>query len=128
MDVDAPATTTTHDLDHERGHTSVDHDSGLDTGHHDAEEGHLTDISYIWIAAALAVITALEVAASYIDLGPVFIPVLLILMAIKFFCVVSYFMHIRFDNKIFGRLFYAGLFLAVGVYVAALLTFQFFQG
>jgi cytochrome c oxidase subunit 4 len=36
-------------------------------------------------------------------------------------------MHLRFDNRIFTWLFYAGLFLAVGVYVAALLTFKYFQ-
>ena len=53
---------------------------------------------------------------------------LLILMAIKFVTVVSLFMHLRFDNKIFSWLFYSGLFLAVFVYVVALLTFRFFDG
>jgi cytochrome c oxidase subunit 4 len=33
---------------------------------------------------------------------------------------------LKFDNKIFSWLFYAGLFLAIGVYVTALATFQFF--
>jgi cytochrome c oxidase subunit 4 len=40
--------------------------------------------------------------------------------------VVSYFMHLKFDNKVFSFLFYAGLFLAVGVYIAFLATFKFF--
>ena len=35
-------------------------------------------------------------------------------------------MFLKFDNKIFSWMFYAGLFLAVGVYVAALSTFHFF--
>jgi len=35
-------------------------------------------------------------------------------------------MHLKFDNKVFSWMFYAGLFLAVGVYVAALSTFHFF--
>jgi len=48
------------------------------------------------------------------------------MMAIKFVMVVSYFMHLKFDNKLFSWLFYAGLFLAVGVYVTALSTFHFF--
>ena len=32
-----------------------------------------------------------------------------------------------FDNNIFKRLFYTGLFLALAVYIAALLTFRFFE-
>ena len=63
---------------------------------------------------------------TYIDIGPIFLPVLLILMAVKFFTVVSYFMHLKFDNRIFSLLFYTGLFLAIGVYCAALATFHFF--
>ena len=47
-------------------------------------------------------------------------------MAVKFVMVVSYFMHLKFDNKIFSLMFYAGLILAVGVYAAFLATFKFF--
>lgn len=97
-------------------------------GHEVAEHAaHISDNKYIVIAAILAVITAAEVVASYVDLGPVFIPLLLFMMAIKFFIVVSFFMHLKFDNNVFKRLFYTGLFLAVFVYVGALLTFRFFE-
>ena len=48
------------------------------------------------------------------------------MMAIKFVLVVLFFMHLKFDAKIFGRLFWAGFFLAVTVYVALLTTFKFF--
>lgn len=92
---------------------------------HDA--AHVSDQRYIVIALILAVITGMEVTISYVDIGPVFLPLLLILMAIKFFTVVLYFMHLKFDNRIFTVLFYMGLFLAVGVYCAALLTFHFFN-
>ena len=74
----------------------------------------------------LAAITALEVSTYYIDFGPFFMPSLMIMMVVKFVMVVSYFMHLKFDNKIFSWLFYAGLFLAIGVYVAFLSTFKFF--
>jgi cytochrome c oxidase subunit 4 len=57
----------------------------------------------------------------------VFLPALLILMAFKFFAVVLFFMHLRFDNRLFSILFYMGLVLAVGVYLVALFTFQFFS-
>src|SRR5262245_533513 len=90
-------------------------------GHHGA-----TDKQYIIIAAILAAVTAAEVTLTYIDVGPIFLPTLLILMAAKFLMVVSYFMHLKFDNKIFSFMFYLGLVLAVGVYSAALATFHFF--
>jgi len=88
--------------------------------------GHPSDGFYVLIALALAVLTALEVTASYLELGAVFLPLLFVLMGIKFVMVVLFFMHLRFDNKIFGRLFWSGFFLAVAVYVAALATFQVF--
>ena len=96
-------------------------------GGHD-DQHHWTDMQYIQLALALAVITALEVALSYTkdDFGSFFLPLLLIMMAVKFFAVVFYFMHLKFDNRLFGLLFYTGLFLAIGVYCAALLTFHFF--
>ena len=85
-----------------------------------------TDKQYIVIAAILAAMTAVEVAVSYLDIGPLFLPVLLTLMVLKFLTVVSYFMHLKFDNKLFSYLFYTGLLLAVGVYAGALATFHFF--
>jgi len=98
----------------------VDYDSA-----HEAE--HPREILYIKVAAALFVLTGLEVYSSYAEwLGSAFIPILITLMAIKFLLVVLFFMHLKFDAKIFGRLFWAGFFLAVGVYVSALATFHFF--
>jgi len=47
--------------------------------------------------------------------------------ALKFVTVVSLFMHLRFDNRLFSWLFYSGLFLAVIVYLIALLTFRVFD-
>ncbi len=86
-----------------------------------------TDQTYIIVAVILAAMTALEVTISYVDIGPIFLPTLLILMAAKFLTVVSYFMHLKFDNRIFSFMFYMGLLLAVFVFVAALATFHFFQ-
>jgi cytochrome c oxidase subunit IV len=111
------------------------HETGPDTSAdshaaHDSHDSHgLTDMGYVQVAAALAIITGMEVFASYSDwLGRAFLPILLVLMVVKFFSVVLFFMHLRFDSKIFGWLFYTGLILAVGVYVTALFTFHFFDG
>jgi len=95
--------------------------------HGDHKHG-LTDLGYVKVAAVLALMTALEVTLTYIDIpGGVFMALLLSLMVLKFWTVVSYFMHLKFDNPIFTKLFYSGLFLALGVYCVALLTFQFFN-
>ena len=86
----------------------------------------MTNAGYVRIALILAVITALEVSTYYVDFGPLFMPSLMIMMVVKFFMVATYFMHLKFDNKIFSWMFYTGLFLAIGVYVTALATFKFF--
>ena len=119
-------TDMTGDMTGEPGHDTGAADSA---DSHDDWHGHgLTDFGYVQIAVALAIITGLEVLASYSDwLGGAFLPILLVLMIVKFFSVVLFFMHLRFDSKIFSALFYAGLFLAVGVYIVALFTFHFFD-
>ncbi len=86
----------------------------------------MSDAGYIKIALILAAITALEVSTYYVDFGPLFMPSLMIMMVVKFVMVVSYFMHLKFDSKIFSFLFYTGLALALFVYFAALATFKFF--
>jgi len=109
-------------------HDGTAADTHASPASHDSSHG-LTDMGYVQVAVALAIITGLEVWASYTDwLGPAFLPILLVLMIVKFFSVVLFFMHLRFDSKIFSALFYAGLFLAVGVYIVALFTFHFFDG
>jgi cytochrome c oxidase subunit 4 len=94
--------------------------------HDDAHAHGPTDRTFVVTFFVLAAITALEVILSYADVGIFFLPALLSLMLIKFFTVVLVFMHVKYDNKIFGRLFYIGLGLAVFVYLVALMTFRFF--
>jgi cytochrome c oxidase subunit 4 len=94
--------------------------------HEDTHEHGMSDAGYIKVAVILAFITALEVSTYYVDFGPLFMPSLLIMMLVKFFMVVSYFMHLKFDSKMFSFLFYTGLGLAIFVYCAFLATFKFF--
>ena len=49
------------------------------------------------------------------------------MMGFKFFIIAAYFMHLRFDNELLTRVFYAGVVLAVGVYIIMLSTFQLFS-
>ena len=105
----------------------TDHSEVHDAEHVEAH-GHKPNSFYIKVALALAIVTGVEVALYYAHLGKLYLPVLLVLMAIKFLTVVSLFMHLKYDNKMFSMLFYSGLILAILVYVAALMTFRFFDG
>jgi cytochrome c oxidase subunit 4 len=107
--------------------TAAAHDD-TDVAHDEHEHG-MSDLGYVKVALALAIITAIEVALSYMvdDLGALFLPLLLLLMVIKFFSVVLYFMHLKFDNRLFSIMFYMGLGLAIGVYIVTLFAFEFFS-
>ena len=87
---------------------------------------HPTNRYFIYTALVLGVFTALETSTYWIDFGSFATPLLLILMTIKFFVILLVFMHLKYDSKLFGVMFYIGLVLALGVYIAALATFQFF--
>jgi cytochrome c oxidase subunit 4 len=90
---------------------------------------HWSDFQYVKLFVLLVVITAVEVAISYMvdDLGSLFLPLLIGLMLFKFFAVVLFFMHLKFDHRLFGLMFYMGMGLAIGVYLVALFTFRFFD-
>ena len=97
--------------------------------HIEHEHAHPSDSKYVLIAIILAVITAAEVATYYVDLSTAaLIIVLSPMMIAKFALVVAFFMHLKFDSRIFTRLFVAGLVLAVLVYLVALSTFGFLVG
>jgi len=83
---------------------------------------------YIAVALWLALATAAEVALYYLDMPHgLFIGVLLFFMIIKFTMVVAYFMHLKFDAKIFRRFMVTGIVLAVIVYMIVLTTFGLFR-
>ena len=92
---------------------------------HAGGHAHPSDAKYVQIALILAVITGAEVGMSYANVSSrIFIPTLLVMMAVKFFVVVAWFMHLRFDHPLFRILFVAGLILAVAVYMAFLTAMQ----
>ena len=85
------------------------------------KDGHGTPAFYAIIGLILAVITLVEFLIFYVEsLGVLLIPIMLILSLMKFVIVVAFFMHLRFDNKIFTYLFFAGFILAAVISVALL--------
>ena len=102
---------------------------GADAHGHD--DHHPTELQYWVVFVALAILTAVEVAWSYLGLeGPALVLPLLVMMVVKFLLVGGAFMHLYFDLKIInGRLFtwaFGGaIVLAVGVYAVVFAAFQF---
>jgi cytochrome c oxidase subunit 4 len=85
---------------------------------------HPTVGVYLRVAAALVILTVLEVGVFYVPaFRPVLVPVLLVLSAAKFALVVMFYMHLRADSRVFSFLFGAPFVLAVVVLVALLFLF-----
>lgn len=87
---------------------------------------HLGPRAYWLIALFLAVVTAIEVAITYIpgfDGAPL-VASLIILGLVKFFTVVGFFMHLRYEPFTMNFMFYFGLAGAMAVFIALLLAFR----
>ena len=98
------------------------------TGHHP------TFKQYVVIAITLFAITIVEFlliwdrAGIEDNLGASKIPLLIGLSAVKFAIVIMFYMHLKFDNRLFGTVFLAGLGLAFLVGIALLGLFIAFEG
>jgi cytochrome c oxidase subunit 4 len=94
------------------------------------ERPHPGPGEYVKIAVILAIVTAIEVGAYYISALPrrVLSASLLVMMVVKFSLVGLWFMHLRFDSRLFRRLFVTGIILALAVYTIAMTTLGLLVG
>ena len=97
-------------------------------GHGQPGGGHASTATYLTIAATLTIITLVEVGVFYVPaFKPVLAPVLLALSALKFALVVMFFMHLKYDHKLFAGVFLLPFSIATGVIIALLFLFGFFK-
>ena len=91
------------------------------------EDHHPGPRQYVLIAVVLVILTAVEVATSYLE-GHVnanlLIVALGIMAAVKFFLVAAWYMHMKQDSAVFRRLFVSGMILATTVYGILFLFFS----
>lgn len=88
------------------------------------EHAHPGAREYLGIAVVLTVITAIEVAVFYIpSMHTLLVPILLSLSAIKFGIVAMWYMHLKFDAKLFSWLFVTPMALVAIVIVMLLRLF-----
>ena len=87
---------------------------------------HGTPGFYVLIGTILSVITIVEVwAFSWLFLGGLLVPLMLVLSLGKFVLVVGFFMHLKFDRKYYAWIFTACMMIGIGIFVALLLLLQY---
>ena len=93
--------------------------------HSPQEEGHHPTVrAYIIIALILGVITLIEFGVFYLEFNRLlFILVFIALSGVKFAIVIMYYMHLKFDDILFSRLFLGGLVIAAAALFALLALF-----
>ncbi len=107
-----------HDPSHEH-HANVDHASmGI-------EKEHPTWSTYWKVAVFLTAITVVEVWIYYTPFreARLFVPTLLVMSAVKFVTVVLFYMHLRYDHKLFRALFTGPLIIAAFTLTGLLFLF-----
>jgi cytochrome c oxidase subunit 4 len=91
---------------------------------HPVEHKHPGARQYLGIAVVLLIITIMEVAVFYVPaMHPVMIPVLLSLSAVKFALVAMWYMHLKFDSRMFSWLFAVPMGIALLLILALLRLF-----
>ena len=112
-------------------HGSFEHTSA-DTDVHAMGEvhEHPTWKQYKWVALILTLITVVEVWVYYTPFqnSPLFVPVLLVMSAVKFAIVVLFYMHLKYDHRLFKALFTGPLIIAMSTLIALLFLFGKFAG
>jgi cytochrome c oxidase subunit IV len=91
----------------------------------DAHPVHGTKTYWV-IGAYLFILTALEIAAYYLEdsLGSLATPVILVLSAAKFILVVMFYMHLKYDSKMFTGVFLFPMALATLVIVSLIVLYH----
>ena len=119
----SPAAHAAHDP-HAGGHAG-------DTGEvHGTHHEMPTWKTYKWVALWLFVITVAEVWAYYIPAfvnSRAFVPSLLALSLAKFLIVVMFYMHLKYDHKLFKVLFTGPMLIATATLLTLLVLFGKFR-
>ena len=104
---------------HAAPHAVDEHGAGV-------QHAHPTWSTYWKVAVILTLITAVEVWIYYVPSiynSRLFVPMLLIMSAVKFAIVVMFYMHLYYDHKLFRALFTGPLIIAATTILALLFLF-----
>lgn len=87
------------------------------------EPQHKSKPYYLGVFVVLAVLTALEIGVTYLPLPR--IPILIPLALIKAALVVMFYMHLKFDKRVYTLIFGAGLLMGLGLILSLIVLFLF---
>jgi len=91
---------------------------------HEHQHAHPTAKKYLGIAIILTFITVIEVAVFYIpSMHHLLPPILLTLSALKFALVAMFYMHLKFDHRLYSWVFVVPMCFATAVILAFLALF-----
>ena len=77
--------------------------------------------TYLVVFGALALLTALEVTVTHLPIPR--IPVLIPLALIKASLVALFYMHLKFDRKVFSVVFVMGILMGIGLILSLIALF-----
>ena len=95
--------------------------------HAGTEHHHPGWKTYFLVGFILTVITAVEVSAYYIkpwEESRWYVPSMLIMSGAKFIIVVMFYMHLKYDHKLFRSLFVGPLIIATVTIIALMFLFD----
>lgn len=78
--------------------------------------------NYLFVFIALTVFTLIETLVSYVQQEAIKFPTLVVLSVVKAVLVLMYFMHLKFDSKVFSYLFIAGCVLVIPLILVVVLV------
>jgi len=97
--------------------------------HAPGQHAHPSAKEYIGIAVVLTVITAIEVAVFYVPaLHPFLAPVLLTLSALKFGIVAMWYMHLKFDPRLYSWVFVVPMIFAAAIILSLIVLMSRHRG
>ncbi len=99
------------------------------------EKSHPSAVIYLQVAVVLFGLTALEVGAYEVArrerpaplaavVGPLIVPILVVLSAAKFALVAMFYMHLKQDAKVYSGLFVFPIIIALAVVFALIALFS----
>lgn len=89
------------------------------------EEAHPGPKTYVMIGVILCILTAVEVAVYFVPaLANILFQILVVLSTAKFVLVVLYYMHLKFDHRLFSGVVVVPFALAVFLVLAMVFIFK----
>ena len=107
------------------------HDEHAAGGHAHApgQHSHPSAKEYVGIAVVLTIITAIEVAVFYVPaLHPFLAPILLVLSALKFGIVAMWYMHLKFDPRLYSWVFVVPMAFAAAIILSLIVLMAYDRG